>query len=443
MNKKAKIGIVNLCHKDYADEAVRSLFENALDALRKHDITLVEAPEYVWSFEQGVEAGIGFAGKDLDGVILFLGSWIECSAAMALVREVEHLPLLLWGVPMFEHAGALCSTGSYVSYAMFRGSMKRAGYLFAEVLGLPEETEIRKKIDDFACAARTKKLLKRKKIGLIGYSSMNIYPGTFDHLFLRTKIGPEVEQIDAYTVISMAERFAQSELREGARRIGEAGTICDDVRADMLMKTAGIYLALRTLCTENGWYAFNIKCQYEFSKEYKAVPCVPVSMLADEGAVASCEGDMLCTVSMMMLKLLCNQTVTYADAINHSGNVLKISSCGMLPFSMGAGDLNIRTFMPHDGFSGIQASFVMRPERVTFLRLVEDCGCYHLLYGTGTGQKTDLRQGYMPALDILLDGSIKTLTEHYAGQHFAIGYGDHTEKILALANMMGIDAIKI
>ncbi len=443
MKKKAKIGIVNLCHKDYADETVQGLFEGVRDAVRRQDITLVEAPQCVWSFEQGIEAGISLSAKDLDGVILFLGSWIECSAAMALVREVEHLPLLLWGVPMFAHEGTLCSTGSYVSYAMFKGSMKRAGYRFAEVMGLPEDPEACGKIENFACAAQAKKRLKRKKIGLIGYSSMNIYPGTFDHLFLRTKIGPEVEQIDAYTVIEAAERFAESELREGARRIGDAGNICEDVQADMLMKTAGIYLALRALCAENRWHAFNIKCQYEFSKEYKTVPCVPVSMLADEGVVASCEGDMLCTVSMMLLKLLCGHTVTYGDAINHSGNILKISSCGMLPFSMGGGNLDIRKFMPHDGFFGIQASFVMRPERVTFLRLVEDCGSYHLLYGTGTGQKTELRQGYMPALDILLDGSMETLVEHYAGQHFAIGYGDHTEKILALANMMGIETIKI
>ena len=104
---------------------------------------------------------------------------------------------------------------------------------------------------------------------------------------------------------------------------------------------------------------------------------------------------------MMMLSLLSGQVVTYGDAINHTGNVLKISSCGMLPFSMGFGQRHIRKFMPHDGFHGIQASFVMRPEKVTLLRLVEDCGSYHLLYGTGMGQLTQLRQGYMPALDIL------------------------------------------
>ena len=99
--------------------------------------------------------------------------------------------------------------------------------------------------------------------------------------------------------------------------------------------------------------------------------------------------------------------------------------------------------MPHDGFHGIQASFVMRPEKVTLLRLVEDCGSHHLLYGTGMGQLTQLRQGYMPALDILLDGSMENLVRHYAGQHFAVCYGDYTGKLETLAAIMGIGTVKI
>lgn len=442
-NTMGKIGIVNLCHKDYLDETVEVLFQNAVDTVRQTGVELVLAPEYVWDFKDGIKAGVALCGQDLDGVILFLGSWIECSAAMAVLREVEHLPLLLWGVPMFEAKGQMCSTGSYVSFAMFKGSMTRAGYVSEDVLGLPEDSQAQEKITDFCCAARAKKLLKRQKIGLIGYSSMNIYPGTFDHLFLRTKIGPEVEQMDAYTVIGRAQDYGREALLDGAAKIGKAGEICTGVSEKALLKTAGIYLALRELCYERQWDAFNIKCQYEFSKEYRAVPCVPVGMLADEGVVASCEGDMLCTVSMMMLSLLSGQVVTYGDAINHTGNVLKISSCGMLPFSMGFGQRHIRKFMPHDGFHGIQASFVMRPEKVTLLRLVEDCGSYHLLYGTGMGQSTQLRQGYMPALDILLDGSMENLVRHYAGQHFAVCYGDYAGKLETLAAMMGIDTVKI
>ena len=76
------------------------------------------------------------------------------------------------------------------------------------------------KITDFV-ARRGQKLLKKTKIGLIGYSSMNIYPGTFDHLFLRTKIGPEVRQMDAYTVIGRVQDYGREALLDGAAKIGK------------------------------------------------------------------------------------------------------------------------------------------------------------------------------------------------------------------------------
>lgn len=40
------------------------------------------------------------------------------------------------------------------------------------------------------------------------------------------------------------------------------------------------------------------------------------------------------------------------------------------------------------------------------------------------GLKTELRQGYMPALDIRLDGDMGRFIDNYSGQHYAICYGD-------------------
>ncbi len=147
---------------------------------------------------------------------------------------------------------------------------------------------------------------------------------------------------------------------------------------------------------------------------------------------------------MLILHNLSGQTVTYGDAIHHTGDTVKFSSCGFLPFSMGCpGRQQICNFMPHPGFSGIQNSFVMRPGRVTVLRLVEDrCG-YHMLYFTGQGLETPLRQGYMPALDVVPDGGVRELVAHYAGQHYAICYGDLSEPVERFAAMLGIRTLRV
>ena len=440
-----RIGFVNLCHEDYIDHNVTKMAAAAIQSLRAQHVDIYEASVLASHFRQGREAGLELASKNLDGVILFLGAWMECTTAMAVVREIEHLPMLLWGFPMFpsEDGKQFESTGSYVSYAMFKGSMTRAGYRFVDILGLPGDAVALTKAAGFCRAASAKAALKRTRIGLVGYSSMNIYPGTFDHLLLRTRIGPEVVHFDSYSVIKKAEGLSPSQRREAAGVLSRAGKLCLDVSEESLLKAGGIYGALESLCAEQALDAINVKCQYEFSKEYQMVPCVPLSALADTGVISSCEGDMLCTVSMQILSLLTGQTVAYGDAIHSTADTIKLSSCGMLPFSMGDGEREICNFMPHDGFHGIQVRFVMRPERVTVMRLIEDVGSYHILYFTGAGQQTPLRQGYMPALDIKIDGSMDKLIRHFSGQHFAICYGDCTRELVQLCTLLGIEAVGI
>ena len=440
MRRAPKIGIVNLCHEDYIDEETRRLGAEAAAALQSRGVNVVTA-QPVGSAKQALEMGIGMCAEDLDGVVLFLGSWIECATAMAFLREVEHLPLCLWGVPMFERNGRLDSTGSYVSFAMFRGSMARAGYRFLPVLGDIGETA--DSVFNFCTAAMAKTALRRTRIGLVGYTSMSIYPGTFDHLLVRKMIGPEVHHIDNYTLLNIAENAGEAELAAAEAFIQSRSSVSKDVSQAFLTKASRLLYALKAVCGQYALDAINVKCQYELSKEYKMTACVPLSALAELGIVSSCEGDMHNTISMTILALLTGQVVTYGDAINHSGSVVKLSSCGFAPFSLADGEPVVRNFMPHPGFTGIQTSFTLKPGRVTVLRLVEDVGGYHMLYFTGEGLPSELRQGVMPALDIRLDGDINRLVSEYNGQHFALCYGDCAAKIECLCTMLGIRAVHV
>ena len=438
-----KIGFLNISHPDYINEIVTTQAQAAIDNITAAGFEAVCFGEPVTNFDNAVKAGKFIASNGVDGVIVFLSSWVECDVLMAAVREPEHLPLCLQSFPMLLYRGALESTGSYVSYAMIKGVFDRVGYSYKGVLGETESEEVQRQISDFCFAASAASRLKRSRIGLVGYTSMSIYTGTFDHVFMRSKIGPEINQIDSYTLINLAEEMSLAAKQEVIEEYKKVACIHEEVSQEFLLKSAGIYLALREL-TKDGMDAVNVKCQYEFSKEYKMVPCVPLSLLADKGIVTSCEGDMLNTVSMLILHYLTGQIITYGDCMNHVENVVKLSSCGFLPFSLGQkGTQLIRNFMPHPGFTGIQPSFTMPPGRVTVMRLIEDRCDYHILCFTGTGLQTELRQDYMPALDILLDGEVTELVKQYSGQHYAICYGDCADKIEDLARILKIKFIRI
>ncbi|MHB1454171.1 MAG: hypothetical protein ACYCYM_09515 [Saccharofermentanales bacterium] len=440
----SKIGFVSIAHTDYVDGLVDQQTKLAKDNITDSGYEIVETGSLVTDFREAEKAGKFLASSLVDGIVILLASWVECPAFMSVYQEIKHLPVFVLAFPMSEYKGKLESTGSYVSYAMLKGTLDRIGSLYQSALEPVDSEDAKKMIDVFCSACTAYAKLRRSRIGLVGYASMSMYTGTFDHVLLRTMIGPEVEQLDSYTVINIAEAASDASKNEAIESIRKHSCISNDVTDSSLKKSAGIYAALEQISIDRGFDAINVKCQYEFSKEYGMVACVPLSLLAEKGYVASCEGDILNTVSMMILSLLSGDTVTYGDAMNHEGNVVKLSTCGFIPFSMGVkGKQCIRNFMPHPGFTGIQCSFTLRPEKVTVLRLIEDrCG-FHIVYFTGRGLDTDLRQGYMPALDVELDGDVNDLVKNYSGQHYAICYGDVSLKIESLAKIMGIKAIRV
>ena len=440
----AKIGFVNICHNDYLNDTVYGIINTAVERIRNSGIEVFQIEKPVTDSFYAERAGRELLKEEVEGVIVFLGTWIECPVAMSVIREIEHLPICLWGFPMIDVNNCLKSTGSYVSYAMFKGTLDRVKYRYKPVLGSPADSDTIKKIVSFCKAASASEKLKRTRIGLVGYTSMGIYPGTFDHVLMRVLVGPEIEQYDSYTIVNMADSFNDKDCGEIINYIRNSARIRDDVSQEDLIKASKLFLALRKLTSENRLHSINVKCQYEFSKEYKMVTCVPLSLLSEFGVVASCEGDILNTVSMVILNYLSGNIVTYGDVMNHMENVIKLSSCGFVPYCFGnADEREIRKFMPHPAFNRIQNSIVLRPGKVTIMRLVEDqCG-YHFIHMTGDGLETELRDGYMPALDIRLDGDINNFIDNFSGQHYAICYGDLTAEIKDLAGILGFGTVKI
>ena len=174
------------------------------------------------------------------------------------------------------------------------------------------------------------------------------------------------------------------------------------------------------------------------------IACVPLySLLGDEGIAGGCEGDVLTSVTMLMLHYLTGGTVTYGDLLDLHEGVALLSSCGMSPFSLadegGATVCNIG----YPGFSGVISSMSLRPGTVTFARLAEGRGDYTLNYGLGEGLPSRPRQGRFPALSVRLAGDGAALLDSLASQHLALAYGDTSAPLETLARLLGITVRRV
>ena len=440
-----KIGFISVGDGDYTDPKAQEFIDAAIKNLERKKINLAIAERIVLREYEAEEIAKNVLNQDVDGVILFLGCWAQCDEVMAVVREIEHLPFLIWGVPLFlNEKGEEDGTGAYVSFSMVQGPLHRLGYSFSAVMGMPDDENTLQKVLDFCKCAMVVERLKRTRIGKVGSFSVGIWSGAYDHAYLWGLVGPNVINYDAYSIIKRAESYSEEECKDIIKDIRAQVIIGDLVTDEHLAKNARLYKALRFFCDEDALHAMTVKCQYEFSKEYGMVMCVPLSLLSDSGIVSGCESDIPCIVTQIIFHYITGQQIGYGDIFNNKGNLIKLSACGFAPFSVAKeGAAKIEKMTRFEGFQGVNDRFVYRPGLVTFARLVEGCGEYKMVVATGKGIETEIRQGCMPALDVELDGSLEKLMENFNGQHYAICYGDITQMLSEVCKMLGIQVVRI
>ena len=437
-----RIGLLVVGHPDYPNQVGLRMAETAMKALKAQGAEFIYGGQVVLRPWEAAAQARQFAAGSVDGVIVFFATWIEAPTAIAAIREVEHLPIAIWGFPMYG-PGRSESTGSFVAYAVVKATLERMGQSFVGLAGAVDDEAVLQRAHAFCLAAATKQRLKRARLGLIGYASMGMYSGTFDHALLRSTMGPEVDQVDTYTLVRRAESYTPQAYQGVVAALHQKARITDGVREQQLEKAARLYLALRDLAQERHWEAANVKCQYELSQEYGMTACIPLSLLADEGLVAGCEGDVLTTVTQLVFHYLTGKPIYYGDLLDlYQGSAL-FSSCGMAPFSLADEEGVEIQDIGFPGFCGVVSSLALCPGDVTYAQLAEKAEGYILNYGTGLGVKTGLRQGRFPALSVQLAGDPERLLASLSGQHFAIAYGDLSRFLEMLVLLLQTSAFKV
>jgi L-fucose isomerase-like protein len=447
---KMKIGffIITDEYQNILNDFSLDVADRIIEKLRSKNIEVYASKKVLKRQREATAEAMGLAGKDLDAIILYLPTWIECPNAIAIVRELEGTPIIIWGFNLWENEkGEKNTTGSVVAEIVLKGTLERMNYKFLFVAGFPEEDEKFNGAIDYIYAARAKKLLKRVRFGQLGYAGLGMYPGTFDHVFMRRYIGPEIVPIPECIMDDNIKEVSNRDLKELMDKLNS----CFDIKAvknnDKLELTARIYLALKKIITDYELDGINTRCHYDFSKRLKCTCCVPISLLSDEKIVTGCEGDIITSISMFIFYLLSDQVVTYGDILDfdYTENITMFSACGYAPFKLIKNKIPVLHELLYEnyGFAGILSSNVYKQGRITFGRMFEKKGDYGFVYGTGEGVHTELRGKIFPALNVNLDGKVENLIKNAPTQHFALVYGDLKERLNYFLELMGIEKIII
>ena len=383
---------------------------------------------------------------DADFVIPLILSWLEAPNVLDSIQEVINKPLLLWSHTMWDDGDGLLTLGPIPGAAVIRQTFEELGLNFKFIYGMPGEERLKEPITLFAKAARVKNRLAHSRIGLVGYLSMGMYTAAFDHLPLREKLGPEVDQLDQYVLIERLESMPDervAELLEQAKKDWQIGA---KVTEKDLSTTHKMFLALKELAQEHRWDAVTVKCQYELSKIYKMTPCVPLSMLGNE-LTSSCEGDIPLVVSQMISYYLTGDIVSYGDVhtiLNNSNSIL-LGACGFAPFGLGDGKPKVdKTEVLYEGVANCT---IYKQGTVTITRLgyTRDRGFKMHIAGGEARRPPKFREvGCLPypSMEVVLDGDADLFAQQLPSQHYSIVYGDIREECRAVCDMMNIAVVE-
>jgi L-fucose isomerase-like protein len=445
---KVGIFIVSDRHLNALNSFSMDVAGRIVDKLRSNSIDVYFNDKVLKGQREATGEAVKMLGRDLDAYIIYFPTWFESPTAVSIVRELEGLPFILWGFNMWENdRGEKNTTGSVVGELVLKGTLERMGYEFSFIYGFPEEKDKVEKALDYIYAARAKKLLRRVRFGQLGYTGIGMYPGTFDHMFMRRYIGPEIVPIPECEFDDCMNSIEEKEIKDLLQHVNDNFDLGLVNNVENLKLSLKVYLGLRKIIESYELDGINPRCHYDFSKRLRCTCCVAISMLSDEKFVTGCEGDIITSISMFIFYLLSDGVVTYGDILDFDErkNTVMFSACGFAPFSLVKNRKPVLTELEYDewGFAGILSSNVLKEGRITFGRMYEKKGSYGFVYGTGEGIGTDLRGKRFPALNVVPDGRTEDLIKKAPTQHFALVYGDLKNRLELFLRMMNIEKVPV
>jgi len=413
--------------------------------------------KYALSENDAITQAKGLMEKEIDILVLMVGTWTNANYAIAIIKELKNIPFIIYaysdlgpqmelklGEPTFGFTGAI----------EIKNSIDQMGYKnkYYFLFGEPDGKEIISKIKSISFAASAIERLRKTRIGLIGYYTMGMYSATFDPISLKEKLGVTVEHIGENILINKIKEIDKKEANDVIKESIKQYKISDNnkITEKEIIANGKMYLAYKELLKDFDLDAFNTKCDPELGVHFGTCACLTHSILTDEGIICACEGDIHQTISMLILYYFSGKPTMFLDLVGvcRENNSLQFVSCGFTPMSIAKNpdDLRLCPQINMKG-KGITQSYSLQPgEKVTIFRIDGSYprGFYsgHIISGKSSKSNKIIKE--WPSAEIVLDGENEwwNFAQNCTADHFALVLGDYSEELINFNKILNLETIK-
>lgn len=440
-----------------AEKARRALTENRIETVTFRNKSLIDGEvkddqveQYdkdaiVDSRKKSFEMVDQFKSENLDCIVCFLPTWFWVHNYTQALLELN-LPVLTW-------VGDDIRGCQGIGLWSMRGTLDALDMLIhKELYGRPENENIVKQAVDFCKAAMVKNILRRSVFGQFGSMPIGMLPGVLEDIeWLRT-FGVQAEHLESLILPIEGEKAKLEELKAVYSRLKESVGGIAEFENDVVQKNLRVYIALRKISEEMGLDFTGVKCTMELSDNYCS-PCIAQSLINSEGFVSGCTTEPKGSLTMYIMSLLSDKPIFQGDieGVDRETNMVHMVSCGAAPFGFVDEKKDFK-FVKRAELEGsaeaISASVVGKKGKITFARLARVKDNYVMQIASGDvivdpkekENREKLGWPSMPFAAIKLNGDPDAFINELRSQYMHIIYDDIVDELIAVCNVLQIEA---
>lgn len=426
--------------------------KKAEEDLKKEGLDLISVYPITDDYEEKdiKKALDALAGQEFDSIVVCIAGWIPTHAVVKVCEQYRHKPMVLWGLcGWIEDDARLVTTADQAGTSGLRKTFADLGYTFKyvyDIIGLKSKSKV---VADYCVAASAAAKLRSAKVGMAGYRDMNLYGTLADGPSLKRTTGVEIETFEMLEMQQRYEKITDEEKQAVIDSEMSKWKFLKPAKKEGMMMAAGYYLAVKQLIDERGYEAISLK-DVDGMKKLCGFPPAPIFMLLSDCAKISTipENDCLGNVTQLMVKYLTGQCGAYLEFYEFFKDRVLAGVPDYVPAEITDGDTTVMPAAFGELNEGILNVSKVRTGELTMCRLFYDDGFYymHMVKGEGIAPRKWEEAGWtqpapqLPGVEIKLN-DVENFTQNVMCQHYIITYGDNTEKIKNLCDILGIEVI--
>ncbi len=365
-----------------------------------------------------------------DALLICIATWSEDHHLLDLLSYVDK-PVILRAYPHRE-TGSLCC--AHQIGAVFTDIGRKYEFVYGEARSVE-------------CARRTKRLgaacaladcMERVRVGAIGGRVKGMTEIAYDEFAIKQKLGARVVNIDETELTSLVAAMTDEE----AENLLEAKKVllkpCKVLSTrEAMLESMKYYGALKKLVEDYALEALAVKCY----TTYMGKICLGYSLLAEEGVVGACEGDVTNALTMKLLYELSGLPVNNTDLLylDEKENTILFSHCGSSGFSIAQGDVELAPVRLAE--TGVCSRFLMKTGTVTAVNICGHGEQFRMAVMVGEAVPCGMEFPGNPMkirFEKKVDKISQDIMKYGIGHHWMVGYGDYREELQSFCNRKGI-----